>query len=384
MNASSGLFLALLGLAVARVRPRRRGNLALAAFCACFGVALLVNNLLEGPDTFVAEVSVTLPAYFAAFVALLVVGLRFPADIATHPRRREGLALASGAALLAAAAGVILVQAVASIPTATPRPPDVALITNLIGSGHMLTVAAYAFVLVLLAHRAAFSANMSAREAGACVLVSTALLLYPGVIAGAVADPRRVPGFGLPWALVLATVCALWLMATRDRSGFPMTRAARNVALLAPAVFLVGMIYAAAGGLGPASPGPIVGIARIAGVLVLVYAILRHQLLGLDVKVKWTLKQSTVAATFIAVFFVVSESASTFFAGSVGPYLGIAAAGLLVFAFAPLQHLAQRVADKAMPGVKAVGEMNSEERAAAYREMLRVAWRDGNVDKSER
>lgn len=114
------------------------------------------------------------------------------------------------------------------------------------------------------------------------------------------------------------------------------------------------------------------------------YAILRHQLFDIDVRIKWTLKQSTVAAVFIGLFFVVSESAAQFFSERVGTYLGIVAAGTLVFVIAPLQHFAQRVADRAMPGVKPVGERTDDERLMLYREQLGAAYADGAVNASER
>ncbi|MGQ0537279.1 MAG: hypothetical protein ACT4PT_14550, partial [Methanobacteriota archaeon] len=245
---------------------------------------------------------------------------------------------------------------------------------------YVATGAIYA-TLVLFALRFPVVPGHQARNVA---LVSMALMLLLGVNAGDnlldLFRPAHVVGVVQVGLWVLISV--LWIRNTRFPGG---SRVGRDLAVLSVGLPLLGAVLHVALGIGRTlDDSPHFGIARTLGFGVLAYAILRHQLLGLDVKVKWTLKQSTVAATFIAVSFVVSESASTFFAGSVGPYLGIAAAGLLVFAFAPLQHLAQRVADKAMPGVKAVGEMNSEERAAAYREMLRVAWRDGNVDKSER
>lgn len=126
------------------------------------------------------------------------------------------------------------------------------------------------------------------------------------------------------------------------------------------------------------------GAARIATVLLLAYAILRQQLLDIDLKVKWTIKQSTVAAAFIGVFFVVSNGVQTFFQGSFGPYRGIAAAGALVFAIAPLQRAAERVANAAMPGVKTTSEMSPDARLHLYREQARAAWSDGAISKDER
>lgn len=127
------------------------------------------------------------------------------------------------------------------------------------------------------------------------------------------------------------------------------------------------------------------GIWRLALPLLVTYAMVRHQLFGIDVKIRWTIKQSTVAAAFIAVFFIVSGVAQTFLQSTgLGPYLGIAAAGLLVFGLAPLQHFAERVANAAMPGVRPLGEMSSDERANVYRATARSAWADGSLSRDER
>jgi hypothetical protein len=130
----------------------------------------------------------------------------------------------------------------------------------------------------------------------------------------------------------------------------------------------------------------IVGPSVVGMVLValLAYGILRAQIFGVDLKIKWTLKQSTLAAIFIGLFFMVSESVAEFFSERTGTYVGIVAAGALLFALAPLQHLAQRVADKAMPGVKGAGEMTSAERIAVYEDAARGAWADGALSADER
>ncbi|MGQ0536319.1 MAG: hypothetical protein ACT4PT_09625 [Methanobacteriota archaeon] len=244
----------------------------------------------------------------------------------------------------------------------------------------VLTYTAYFFALLLFALR---FGRASGKDRAQLALVSGALALHPLVSVGGSlgSGSSLVRASTMASLAVAAILVALWLANTRSGG-----RAARTVAILLPAAVLAGMltrVAAAQYGVEPSNSG-VFGLVRLATVAILAYAILRHQLLGLDVKVKWTLKQSTVAAAFVGVFFVVSESASTFFAGSVGPYLGIAAAGLLVFAIAPLQHLAQRVADKAMPGVKSVAEMDPVERARVYREACARAWADGSVSREER
>jgi len=132
-------------------------------------------------------------------------------------------------------------------------------------------------------------------------------------------------------------------------------------------------------------------------VLILAYAILRHQLLDIDVKLKWTIKRGTLAGMFLAVFFVASQVAQNYFSQSYGVLAGGAAAGLLLFAIAPLQRVAERVADAAMPGVgqpthagtlAAAGVVPADpgtlvRKEDAYRGALRVALADRRMSPEE-
>lgn len=117
--------------------------------------------------------------------------------------------------------------------------------------------------------------------------------------------------------------------------------------------------------------------------LALAYGILRHQLFDIHVKIKWTLKQSTVAAVLLATIFLVSEGAQLLF-GEERAWLGLVAGGALVFALAPLQRFAEGVADRAMPGVRPLAEMSEAERVRAYRAQVEAAYADGSVDGTER
>ncbi|MGH2670785.1 MAG: hypothetical protein ACRDH5_17020, partial [bacterium] len=62
---------------------------------------------------------------------------------------------------------------------------------------------------------------------------------------------------------------------------------------------------------------------------------------------------------------------------------GIAAAGALVFAIHPLQHLAQRVSDRAMPNVRSDEGSLADKKRATYREALALAWADGVLNERE-
>lgn len=115
------------------------------------------------------------------------------------------------------------------------------------------------------------------------------------------------------------------------------------------------------------------------------YGILKHQLFDIDLKVKWTLEKSTIAAIFVAVFFVVSEGAQVLFADfAESELLGILAAGALVFAIAPLQRLAERVGDAAMPDVEDTSEYRRYRKMQVYEDTLAELLEDGEITDRDR
>ncbi len=122
----------------------------------------------------------------------------------------------------------------------------------------------------------------------------------------------------------------------------------------------------------------------VLGVLAIA-AITRHQLLGADLQLKWTLSRGTLAAVFVFLFFILSEGAQVILEDRTGSALvGVFGAGLLVFTLVPLQRLGDRLADAAMPGVVPIDEMGPRKRAALYQEWVRLAWSDGSLNKKER
>lgn len=128
----------------------------------------------------------------------------------------------------------------------------------------------------------------------------------------------------------------------------------------------------------------LVSLTTLTFVPLLAYAILRAQLFDIDVRVRWTVGRSTIAAVFIAAFFVVSEAAGQYFTESIGLLSGLLAAGVLVFFIAPLERLADRLASAAVPRAKAVRDMSAKEKLGIYREQVRAAWEDGGLTAAER
>jgi hypothetical protein len=99
-------------------------------------------------------------------------------------------------------------------------------------------------------------------------------------------------------------------------------------------------------------------------------------------KLRWTISRGTVAAAFIAAFFLASEGAQILF-GAGNEWVGLAAAGALVFAMAPLQRAAERLAKKAVPiegdppsTPRSLADTKRAEHEDAYQRALRLALRD--------
>lgn len=116
----------------------------------------------------------------------------------------------------------------------------------------------------------------------------------------------------------------------------------------------------------------------------LAYGILSTQLFEIELHVKWTLRRGSVAAAFFGVFFVVSEGAEQIFSSRWGPFAGLLAAGLLVFALSPLQRVADRFAEAAMPGVVDTTEYREARRRDIYRNAVEGALQDGIITDAER
>lgn len=79
------------------------------------------------------------------------------------------------------------------------------------------------------------------------------------------------------------------------------------------------------------------------------YGILRGLVADIDVRIRWTIRQSTVAAALVAVYFAISEGANRFLSTELGNVAGLFATALVVFFMAPLQRFAERVAAAAVP-----------------------------------
>jgi len=117
---------------------------------------------------------------------------------------------------------------------------------------------------------------------------------------------------------------------------------------------------------------------------VIAYGILRTQLFDIDLRIRWTIKQSTLAGVFIAVMFLISEGASTFLSAELGNVAGLLAAAVLMFFLAPLQRFAERVASTAMPNTMNTPEYAAFRKMQVYEAALAEAQHEEGISDRER
>ena len=125
-------------------------------------------------------------------------------------------------------------------------------------------------------------------------------------------------------------------------------------------------------------------LAVILYVPLVAYGVLRVQLFDIDLRVKRTLKRGTVAAAFVATFFVVSELAGNYLSSQLGGLLGILGTGLLVFFLDPIQRAAERFSDRAMPNTVDTPEYAIFRKLQVYDSALRAALEDGVISQRQR
>jgi len=114
------------------------------------------------------------------------------------------------------------------------------------------------------------------------------------------------------------------------------------------------------------------------------YGILRTQLFDIDLRIRWTIKQSTLAAAIVAIMFVLSEGAERLLSSDLGNVGSLIVAALVVFLLTPLQRFAERVATVAMPNTENTPEYAASRKLQVYEAALAEALPDGNISERER
>jgi hypothetical protein len=375
VNVAGSVVFLTLAVLVWRLGRREPANRAFVLFLAAYAFAVALGNLFVRPgDAWEIPYAAAGLLYLIAGLGLALVARVFPVALSAQDRPVllvAGLVLA--VEFLAVMTHTALVDSTRSAAEWIWRFNRLSL--------HLFLGALWAF-LVLLAwhHRRAGDA----RTRSIALLMAAGLALWPAYYTGAllIAVFYTVPR---P-AIILAALCvppliaaAAWLTQARKGARGPVF-----IAWLVLGLMLVGLIVGV--NIRGESGNWGYGLIRLLMVLLFAYAILRHQILGIDLKVRWGVSRSVVAGAFVAVFFLVSELTQLFFETRLGgltrvdpAVIGVIAAALLLFAITPLQRLADRLAAGAVPIVAS----GTEDARGAYRDAVLLALSDDRIDRAD-
>lgn len=133
-----------------------------------------------------------------------------------------------------------------------------------------------------------------------------------------------------------------------------------------------------------ALPYIVYALGTLLAVPFIAYGILRTQMFDIDLRIRWTIKQSTLAGIFVALIFLISEGASTFLSAELGNVAGLIAAAVVMFFLAPLQRFAERVANAAMPNTQNTPEYARYRKMQVYESAVAEARAEGGISAKER
>lgn len=381
-----GAALVVIGLWALSLKPRRVTTLAFAAYevgTGFFFVVLPFSRAFPSLPAVVVPLWLKWAASAILWIALAALAIGLP-----RPLRRDEMRLLVRPVLLS---GVFWAGVVAWPTWDWVEVGPFFIVTNAGNWG--VTFFAIALTAERFLHAQGPDADAVRHHLS---LIAAALTLIVAEATGRIlAGAAASEGNGLPlvWGSVIVVVLlgGMWIALSARVPGAG-SRLARNLAFATFGAALFGALWATAFGasLGqPRGAGGSLGVAALAGSILLARGALVHNLLGAGVQLRWGISKSTIAAVFIAVFFVASELAQQFFSDRTSStYIGIGIAGTLVFAMAPLQRMAEKLAAKAVP-VQPTAVMESRiatagsEREESFRRAVRVALRDRRMTRDE-
>lgn len=122
---------------------------------------------------------------------------------------------------------------------------------------------------------------------------------------------------------------------------------------------------------------------HLALVLFATYALVRHQLFGIDLKMKGAIEKTTVGGVFAGAFFVASELLETVVPVE-GNLLGLGAALLIAASLHPVRRFAEGVAHRVLPTVEDTPEYRRRRATELYRSSVEEVCVDGKITDEER
>ncbi len=125
-------------------------------------------------------------------------------------------------------------------------------------------------------------------------------------------------------------------------------------------------------------------LGTLLAVPLIAYGVLRSHLFDIDLRIRWTIKQSTLAAAIVVIMFVVSESTERLLSSGLGNVASFLVAAAVVFLFTPLQRFAERVAIAAMPNTHNTPEYAVFRKMQVYEAAVLEALVEGGISSKER
>lgn len=125
-------------------------------------------------------------------------------------------------------------------------------------------------------------------------------------------------------------------------------------------------------------------LGTLISVPLIAYGILRTQLFDIDLKIRWTIKQSTFALAVVAITFGVSEGVEMLVAAELGDTWGLLAAAVALLFLKPLQAFAERVVSLLMPNTENTEEYKAGRKLKVYTEAVAEAHAEGGISSKER
>lgn len=404
LRSASAILLLTLGVGIAWKGRTRGANVALGTLLVLWGSGHLLANL--SIDDF-GKPGESAPFTFpgaAALYAFLALLWPVPTAVLLYLWAREDGPAARGrlALALAPTAGILLWAVVdlaqgVGVPWRAPYDPIFDALgipfaaRDALASYVALTIDNCSLAIALYATTRAAAGRDPARH-GAIALglgiyatyVSFTYLRFPQ--ARAFDDAMGVAMVALPTVLLTGG----WLLAAARGLGRP----AVLVALAFPSAALLGLATPLLTGATHVEDDLVGmrGIVRTVAWTCLLVGVLRHDLLGVELKTR-SVDRASLAAGALAVLFVVAQVAQNFFSASYGLLTGGIVAGAFLFAAQPLQRAAERLvsgrvdpvdpaapASSRAPALALSAQAGNEE---ALRAAMRLAWRDRRFDHAE-
>jgi hypothetical protein len=350
---------------------------AFALFCTLRGLFFLARSL--GGHSVYLDAFYAMREYFAVaapFALLYFIACYF--ERFSHFRRRR-----TAMWVLSAAASMYVLAAM--WPLAQPQPARLAFWVGL--SATWLDLFGQGLLAALLT-RSALHQTGNTRRAQLTGAVGFAF--FPTAAALHMGIPNLMP-VGVTTQVVLFSAVApiAWMawMLIRSPPHDDARRALNFLALPVLSVLaLVAVMLVAPDEVTRWSMLGMMSFWFVAQIALITYCILRLHLFAIDLGLKWVVHRGTLASFFVAAFIIISQVVEALSEATWGSSWLVAglATGLLVFALTPLQRVADRLANAAMPDVAPVPAYVSFRKLQVYESTVAAVLMDGVSERERR